>query len=170
MVHNGILENYQELRSALQADGVEFKSQTDTETMAHLVSKHYQGDLRNAVCSAVKELHGAFAFGIICADSPDEMIAVRRFSPLVIGIGEEENYIASDMGAIRPETDKVYVIDDDETPPEISNISVTMTNGSAPAPTAGDARRMGASRVLFPSSAHAPIDKRAQVAYPWPPV
>ena len=114
VVHNGILENYQELRAALQADGIEFKSQTDTETMAHLVAKHYEGDLRAAVCAAVKELHGAFAFGIICADSPDEMIAVRRFSPLVVGLGDGENYIASDMGAIRPETDKVYVIDDDE--------------------------------------------------------
>ena len=114
VVHNGILENYQELRASLQADGIEFKSQTDTETMAHLVAKHYNGDLRAAVCAAVKELHGAFAFGVICADSPDEMIAVRRFSPLVVGLGEGENYIASDMGAIRPETDKVYVIDDDE--------------------------------------------------------
>jgi glucosamine--fructose-6-phosphate aminotransferase (isomerizing) len=66
------------------------------------------------MCRAVRDLKGAFAFGAICADSPDELVAVRRFSPLVVGIGDGENYIASDMGAIRAETDKVYVIDDDE--------------------------------------------------------
>ena len=114
VVHNGIIENYQELRAQLESERHEFKSQTDTEVMAHLVEKYYEGDLREAARKAVLDLQGAFAFGIICADSPDEMIAVRRFSPLVVGIGEGENYIASDMGAIRAETDKVYVIADDE--------------------------------------------------------
>ncbi len=114
VVHNGIIENYQELRAQLEAEGHQFKSQTDTEVMAHLVEKYYDGDLREAVRKAVLDLHGAFAFGIICSDSPGELIAVRRFSPLVVGIGEGENYIASDMGAIRAETDKVYVIGDDE--------------------------------------------------------
>ncbi|MBN1517880.1 glutamine--fructose-6-phosphate transaminase (isomerizing) [Candidatus Sumerlaeota bacterium] len=114
VVHNGIIENYQELREGLIRDGVKFASQTDSETMAHLVQKHYDGDLREAVCRAVRELHGAFAFGVICADSPGQLVAVRRFSPLVVGIGEGENFIASDMGAIRKETDKVYVIDDNE--------------------------------------------------------
>ncbi len=114
VVHNGILENYQELRSQLKSEGHTFKSQTDTEVVAHLVEKYYDGDLRNALISAVKDLEGAFAIGCICAGSPDELLAVRRFSPLVVGIGETENYIASDMGAIRAETDKVYVIDDDE--------------------------------------------------------
>ncbi len=114
VVHNGIIENYQELRHRLTAEGHKFLSQTDTEAMAHLVEKYYRGDLRNAVCRAVRDLHGAFAFGIICSDSPGELIAVRRFSPLVVGIGNGENYIASDMGALRAETDKVYVIDDDE--------------------------------------------------------
>jgi len=114
VVHNGIIENYQELRAQLESEGHEFRSQTDTEVMAHLVEKYYDGDLREAARKAVLDLHGAFAFGIICADSPGELIAVRRFSPLVVGIGEGENYIASDMGAIRAETDKVYVIGDDE--------------------------------------------------------
>ncbi len=114
VVHNGILDNYQELRKSLTAEGYAFRSQTDTEVVAHLVEKYYKGDLRAAVCEAVRQLHGAFAIGCICADSPDEMIAVRRFSPLVVGIGDGENYIASDMGAIRAETDRVYVIDDDE--------------------------------------------------------
>ena len=114
VVHNGIIENYQELREQLTAEGYVFKSQTDTEVMAHLVQKHYNGDLRKAVCDAVGDLQGAFAFGVICADDPDKLVAVRRFSPLVVGIGDGQNYIASDMGAIRQETDKVYVIDDDE--------------------------------------------------------
>ncbi len=114
VVHNGIIENYGELREQLIAEGFKFLSQTDTEVMPHLVEKYYEGDLREAVRRAVLDLQGAFAFGVICADSPDELVAVRRFSPLVVGLGEGENFIASDMGAIRPETDRVYVIDDDE--------------------------------------------------------
>ena len=114
VVHNGIIENYQELRRRMTAEGFEFKSQTDTETIPHLVERHDGGDLRRAVARAVRELHGAFAIGCISADHPDELIAVRRFSPLVVGIGRDENYIASDMGAIRAETDRVYVIADDE--------------------------------------------------------
>lgn len=114
VVHNGIIENYSELREQLKAEGHRFQSETDTEVMPHLVEKYYQGDLREAVQQAILDLKGAFAFGVICADSPEELVAARRFSPLVVGIGEGENYIASDMGAIRPKTDKVYVIDDDE--------------------------------------------------------
>ncbi len=114
VVHNGIIENYGELRERLRAEGYVFKSQTDTEVMAHLTQKYYEGDLRAAVIRAVKDLEGAFAFGVICADNPDVLVAVRRFSPLVVGLGEGENFIASDMGAIRKETDRVYVIDDDE--------------------------------------------------------
>jgi len=114
VVHNGIIENYQELRAELEAEGHVFKSQTDTEVMSHLVEKYYSGDLRAAVVEAVHRLRGAFAFGIICADSPGQLVAVRRRSPLVVGIGEGENYIASDMPAIRQETGRVYVIDDDE--------------------------------------------------------
>jgi len=114
VVHNGILENYRELREELAAEGHHFQSETDTEVVPHLVEKYYQGDLREAVRRAIRDLEGAFAFGVICADQPGQLIAARRFSPLVVGVGEGENYIASDMGAIRPETDTVYVIDDDE--------------------------------------------------------
>jgi glucosamine--fructose-6-phosphate aminotransferase (isomerizing) len=114
VVHNGIIENYQEVRHQLQSEGHVFKSQTDTEAMAHLVEKFYRGDLRQAVRDAVRALRGAFAFGVICTENPDEIVAVRRFSPLVVGIGDGQNYIASDMGAVRAETDKVYVIDDDQ--------------------------------------------------------
>jgi glutamine---fructose-6-phosphate transaminase (isomerizing) len=114
VVHNGILENYLELRHRLEAAGHVFRSQTDTEVMAHLVAEHYRGDLLQAVRRAVGELHGTFAFGILSADPPGEIIAVRRFSPLVVGIGQGENYIASDMGAIRAETDKVRILGDDD--------------------------------------------------------
>lgn len=114
VVHNGIIENYHDLRERLESEGHQFRSQTDTEVMAHLVEKFYQGDLRDAVRLAVGELHGAFAFGIIARDHPGQLLAVRRFSPLVVGIGKDENFIASDMGAIRAETDRVYVINDDE--------------------------------------------------------
>ncbi len=114
VVHNGIIENYQELRRQLTANGIEFRSQTDTEVVAHLLAKHYAGDLRQALRRTVHELEGAFALGVIAADHPDELLAVRRFSPLVVGIGDGENFIASDMGAIRAETDRVYVINDNE--------------------------------------------------------
>ncbi len=114
LVHNGIIENYAELRDQLEDQGYEFVSETDTEVIVHLVDKYYDGDLAAAFRRAAEELEGAFAVGIICADHPDQMIAARRFSPLVVGIGEGENFIASDMGAVREWTDRVYVIDDDE--------------------------------------------------------
>ncbi len=114
VVHNGIIENYARLRDELKAEGVEFLSETDTEVIAHLVRKYYEGDLAAAVQRASQDLEGAFALGVVAGDQPDLMVAARRFSPLVIGIGEGENFIASDMGAIRQFTDKVYVIDDDE--------------------------------------------------------
>jgi glutamine---fructose-6-phosphate transaminase (isomerizing) len=114
VVHNGIIENYQELRRSLELEGHVFQSQTDTEVMAHLIEKHYVGDLREAVRRAVLELQGAYAFGVIAADHPEELLATRRFSPLVVGVGNGENFIASDMGAIRAETDRVFIIGDDE--------------------------------------------------------
>ena len=113
-MHNGIIENYAQLRDQLQKEGYQFVSETDTEVIVHLVSKYYEGDLPAAFRRAVKDLQGAFAVGIISADHPDQMVAARRFSPLVVGIGEGENWIASDMGAVRQWTDQVYIIDDDE--------------------------------------------------------
>lgn len=115
VVHNGIIENYAILKSKLQQNGVEFKSETDTEVVAHLVSHFYEGDLKSAVIHAISKLEGAFGFGIICKDEPDVLIGARRGSPLVFGIGDEgEYYLASDVAAIVNHTHKVVYLDDND--------------------------------------------------------
>ncbi|MGQ9732844.1 MAG: glutamine--fructose-6-phosphate transaminase (isomerizing) [Candidatus Zipacnadales bacterium] len=114
VVHNGIIENYAELRDELTAEGHTFKSQTDTEVIAHLIEKFYEGDLFAATLKAIHSMRGAYAIAVVCESEPDRIVAARMRSPLVIGIGEGENYVASDMAAVRPETDRVYVIDDGE--------------------------------------------------------
>jgi len=114
VIHNGIIEYYAELRDNLIAEGYQFISETDTEVIVHLLRKYYDGDLAAAVQRTTKDLEGAFAIAVVAGDQPDMLVAARRFSPLVIGIGDGENFVASDMGAIRQFTDRVYVIDDDE--------------------------------------------------------
>ena len=111
VVHNGIIENYQELREKLQAEGVEFRSQTDTETIAHLVRKYYKGDLFEAVKRALHDVEGAYAIGVICKDHPDLLVAARHGSPLIVGLGNGEAFIASDVPAIMKYTRKVLYID-----------------------------------------------------------
>lgn len=116
VVHNGIIENYVLLREKIEASGVAFSSETDTETVPHLVAKHYKesGDFFLAVKKTVGELEGSFALGILCADCPDTVIAVKKESPLIIGCGEGENFIASDVTALVPHTRKVIYLDDGE--------------------------------------------------------
>ncbi|HDP35182.1 MAG TPA: glutamine--fructose-6-phosphate transaminase (isomerizing) [Candidatus Hydrogenedentes bacterium] len=111
VVHNGIIENYQELRAQLESEGVTFRSQTDTETIAHLVRKYYQGDLFKAVQRALQDVEGAYAIGVICKDNPDVMVAARHGSPLIVGVGENEAFIGSDVPAIMKYTRDVYYID-----------------------------------------------------------
>ncbi len=111
VVHNGIIENYQQLRNQLTAEGVTFRSQTDTETIAHLVRKYYQGDLFAAVKRALHDVEGAYAIGVLCKDHPDLMIAARHGSPLIVGLGDDEAFIASDVPAIMKYTRKVLYID-----------------------------------------------------------
>ncbi len=111
VVHNGIIENYQALRASLEADGITFRSQTDTETIAHLVRKYYAGDLFKAVQRALQDVEGAYAIGVICKDNPDVMIAARHGSPLIVGMGEDEAFIGSDVPAIMKYTRDVYYID-----------------------------------------------------------
>lgn len=114
VVHNGIIENYLELKEELQKEGYEFLSQTDTEVVAHLVDKFYEGNLLDAVYKATEKLRGAYALGVICKDNNNELVAVRKDSPLVVGLGENENFIASDIPAILKYTKNVYFLENNE--------------------------------------------------------
>ena len=114
VVHNGIIENYLQLRNELEGDGVVFKSETDTEVIPNLIAKYYDGDLFDAVLKTVNRLKGAYALGVISTQHPDTLIAVKKFSPLIVGLGENENYIASDITALVSRTKKAIYLDDDE--------------------------------------------------------
>ena len=114
VVHNGIIENYMELKEELKEDGVEFRSETDTEVIVHLVDKYYEGNLLDAVYKTVARLRGAYALGVICKDNEDELVAVRKDSPLIAGVGEGENFIASDIPALLKYTRKVYFLENGE--------------------------------------------------------
>ncbi|MBE0442182.1 MAG: glutamine--fructose-6-phosphate transaminase (isomerizing) [Psychrobacter sp.] len=114
VVHNGIVENYAELKEDLIAKGYEFTSQTDTEVVAHLINDIYQdtSDLLEAVRKVIPLLHGAFALGVVHIDCPDELITVRLGSPLVIGVGIGENFIASDQLALLPVTNRFMYLEE----------------------------------------------------------
>lgn len=114
VVHNGIIENYMKLKEFLQLQGYNFVSDTDTEVVAHLVEYHYNGDLIQAVMQSINELEGSYALGVICKDSPDEFIAARKDSPLIAGLGNGENFIASDIPAILEYTRDIYILEDKE--------------------------------------------------------
>ncbi|MDR2371049.1 MAG: glutamine--fructose-6-phosphate transaminase (isomerizing), partial [Treponema sp.] len=114
VVHNGIIENYVKLRAWLKDHGVSFRSETDTEVIAHLIDFHYNGDLLRAVTETVHRLEGSYALGIICEGEPDKIIAVRKESPLIAGTAEGGNFIASDVPAILEHTRDVYYLDDRE--------------------------------------------------------
>lgn len=114
IVHNGIIENYSVLKQKLISDGHTFKSETDTEIIAHVVEKYYTGDLLKAVFQALKEVQGAYALGVISADDPSRIIAARNDCPMVIGLGESEFYLASDVPAILHRTRDVIFLDNGE--------------------------------------------------------
>lgn len=114
VVHNGIIENYMKLKEFLQSKGYEFLSETDTEVIAHLFDYYYTGDLVDTVIKVIERVKGSYALGVICKDNPDELLAVRKDSPLIVGLGEGENYIASDIPAILEYTRKYYLINDNE--------------------------------------------------------
>ena len=116
VVHNGIIENYLELREQLEAEGHTFRSETDTETLAHLFEKYYDGNLELAVRKALKEIKGSYAVVAICDKEPGLLVAARMYSPLIVGLGEKpgENFCASDPSAIIPFTRKAYLIDNGE--------------------------------------------------------
>jgi len=114
VVHNGIIENYIKLREFLISKGYKFVSETDTEVIPHLIDYHYDGDLLEAVRKVLGEIRGSYAFGIISSKEPDKLIAVRKDSPLIVGLGEGENFIASDIPAILNYTRNVYLLEDNE--------------------------------------------------------
>lgn len=114
LVHNGIIENYLALKEKLKALGHTFKSETDTEVIAHLIQNYYQGDLEQAVRKALQEVEGAYALGVICLDEPDRIVAARYDSPLVVGEGEGENFIASDIPALLSHTRQVVFLENEE--------------------------------------------------------
>lgn len=116
IVHNGIIENYAKLKEWLQSQGVVFRSQTDTEVIAHLVNYYYDqsGDIMEAVLNSIHRLEGSYALGVMCKDFPDRIIAARKESPLIIGLGENENFIASDVPAVLEYTREVYFLDQNQ--------------------------------------------------------
>jgi glutamine---fructose-6-phosphate transaminase (isomerizing) len=119
LVHNGIIENHEELRAELQGRGYVFASQTDTEVIAHLVDHLYNGDLFDAVKQAIVRLHGAFAIAVFCRDEPHRVVGAREGSPLVMGVGasstpnaQHENFLASDAMALAGVTDRIIYLED----------------------------------------------------------
>ncbi len=131
VVHNGIIENYELLRARLKALGYCFVSETDTEVIAHLVHYYYlrNGDILAATQLAVAELQGAFAIGVVAVDAPQRLICARRGSPLLIGLGIEENFIASDISALLPVTQKVIYLEEGDIA-DLSLLSVAIYNAS----------------------------------------
>lgn len=114
VVHNGIIENYMELKEELISKGFTFTSETDTETVPNLISMYYEGDLLDAVIKATNRIRGSFALGVVAKDEPGKIIAVRKDSPLIVGVGQGEAFIASDVPAILNYTREVIYLNDFE--------------------------------------------------------
>ena len=133
VVHNGIIENYEELRADLTAHGYEFTSDTDTEVIAHLIHSHYaQGSLLVATQMALSQLVGAYAIGVVAADNPHQLIAARKGSPLLLGVGEGEHFIASDMSALLQVTKNVvYLEEGDVVEVNLANYRIFDVHGNA---------------------------------------
>lgn len=114
IVHNGIIENYAALREELRMQGFTFISETDTEVIVHLLDHYYNGDLKTTVMKTIARLEGSYALGVICADCPDTLFAAREAGPLILGLGVEENYFASDVTALISHTKNVIYLEDGE--------------------------------------------------------
>ncbi|HTV62247.1 MAG TPA: class II glutamine amidotransferase, partial [Verrucomicrobiae bacterium] len=116
VVHNGVIENYDALKDRLRAAGHKFRSDTDTEVLAHLIGDYYGKqrvrNLTRAVSDALREVIGTYGIAVICADEPDKIVGARRGSPLIIGIGKGENFLASDANAIVAHTKRVVYLND----------------------------------------------------------
>ena len=130
IVHNGIIENYMSIRERLEEKGYVFESQTDTETIAKLLDYYYHGDPLDAIRSVLAIIHGSYALGIIFKDFPDRIYATRKDSPLIVGVGENENFIASDVPAILKYTRDYYLLEQDEIVElKANSVLVTDING-----------------------------------------
>ncbi len=114
LIHNGIIENYSKIRKELEKRGHEFQSETDTETLAHLIGELYDGNLEKAVKEALRHIRGTYGLAIIAENEPDKIIAARMGSPIIIGLGDDENFVASDMTAFVSHTRDVTYLDDGE--------------------------------------------------------
>src|SRR6266480_4726057 len=114
VVHNGIIENFAELKAELEAEGHEFPSETDTEVVPHLIEKYYNGDFLAAVRAALKRIQGAYALAMFSSDDPELLVGARLNAPLVVGLGDGEYYVASDITAIIPYTKRVLVLGEGE--------------------------------------------------------
>ncbi|MCP4742572.1 MAG: glutamine--fructose-6-phosphate aminotransferase, partial [Actinomycetales bacterium] len=112
IIHNGIIENYQSLRTWLTEKGHVFESETDTEVLVHLIGELYDGDLERAVQSALREVEGAYAIAAICRKEPGAMVVARKGSPLLVGVGSDEYVVASDQSAIVAHTNQAFTLDD----------------------------------------------------------
>ena len=108
--HNGIIENFVTLKQDLKNEGIRFASETDTEVVAQLLAKYYTGDMKQTILKVLSKIEGAYSLGILCADYPDEIWAVRNASPLIIGLGQDENFLASDITAVLKYTKDIYDI------------------------------------------------------------
>lgn len=114
VVHNGIIENYINIKEWLMSEGYEFKSETDTEVIPQLIDYYYDGDLVKAVMKAVGKMEGSYAIGVITTYEPDKIVAVRKDSPLIVGLGKDETFIASDIPAVLNQTRDIYLLEDKE--------------------------------------------------------
>ncbi|MCL0089414.1 glutamine--fructose-6-phosphate transaminase (isomerizing) [Dehalococcoidia bacterium] len=126
VVHNGVIENFQSLRDALTREGHHFRSETDTEVIAHLIENYYSGDLEGAVARALAEVLGTYAV-IVLAAGHEELVVARRESPLIIGVGDKENFVASDVAAVLDYTGSVVYLEDGDIA-VVSGESITITN------------------------------------------
>lgn len=129
VIHNGIIENYMTLRQELMAKGFTFKSETDTEVIVNLLEFYYEGDFKQALLKTIARLEGSYAIGALCADHPGKVFAARQFSPLILGLGVGENFIASDVTALVSHTKNVIYLDEGEVA-ELSPEGVLIYDGT----------------------------------------